>query len=130
MKILTRISDSEWQVMSVIWDHPALTSTEICTRLSDSNEWSQKTVNTFLSRLESKGVLDSEKIGRVKHYTALVSENQCQQKESEFFLKKVFRGKVGSALLHFAEQEDLTEEDIAKLRELIDSPKSSKKGNS
>ena len=125
MKNLTRISDSEWQVMRVIWDQPSITATDVFHQLSDSNEWSQKTVNTFLTRLESKGVLGSEKIGRLKHYTALVSESQCQQKESEFFLKKVFRGKVGPALLHFAEQETLSEDDIAQLRKLIDSSTSS-----
>jgi len=127
MKNLTRISDSEWQVMRVIWDTPNLPATEICSRLSDAAEWSQKTVNTFLSRLESKGALISEKIGRVKHFRAIVSESECQQQESDFFLKKVFRGRVGPALLHFVEREDLSEADIEQLRKLIDQPTNSKK---
>ena len=72
MKNLTRISDSEWQVMRVIWDTANITAKELCAKLPSSYDWSQKTVNTFLSRLESKGILS----------------------------KKVFRGKVGPALLH------------------------------
>ncbi len=122
MKNLTRISDSEWQVMRVIWDTPNLTATDVCAQLSEATDWNQKTVNTFLSRLESKGALTSDKIGRVKHYRALASETECQQQESSFFLKKVFRGKVGPALLHFVEREHLSADDIERLRKLIDQP--------
>jgi len=122
MKSLNRISDSEWSVMRVIWDHPGSTASEVLPKIDPAFNWSQKTVNTFIARLEKKGALKSDKIGRVKHYYALLSEAQCQRSESEFFLKKVFQGKVGPALLHFAENEDLSDEEIQQLRKLIDTP--------
>ncbi|MCG8526006.1 MAG: BlaI/MecI/CopY family transcriptional regulator [Opitutales bacterium] len=124
MKSPQRISDSEWQVMRVIWECPGLHAIDIHSRLDASLEWSQKTVNTFLARLEKKLVIRSEKIGRMKHYHPEVSEEECQQAESSQFLEKVFRGNAGMALLHFAENEELSDEEVQKLREIID--KSSK----
>ena len=124
MKKQIRISDSEWFIMRVLWDHPSLSSGEVCDQLSPSLEWSQKTVNTFLARLESKRIIAAEKIGRLKHYSACLTESECQKHESEFFLKKVFRGKASAALLHFVKREDLTDADIEVLRKLIDQPNS------
>lgn len=122
MRTLNRITDSEWNVMRVIWVQPGLTASEILPLLDPSLNWSQKTVNTFLARLDKKKVLKSEKMGRVKHYEAILSESECQSSESQFFLKKVFQGRVGPALLHFAENEELTDDDINKLRDLINKP--------
>ena len=124
MKKQIRISDSEWHIMRVLWDHPSITSGDVYSKLSPSLEWSQKTVNTFLARLESKGIITADKIGRLKHYSACLTESECQKHESEFFLKKVFRGKASAALLHFVKREDLTDADIEVLRKLINQPKS------
>ena len=52
-----RISESEWIVANIVWDHPGLTATEVLERLPAGVEWKQKTVNTFLTRLAEKGVL-------------------------------------------------------------------------
>lgn len=122
MKKNKRISDSEWNIMRVVWDHPNLPASEVLTHLPSSLIWSQKTINTFLARLEKKGVIGASKIGRVKHYKACLSESECQRTESEFFLKKVFQGKVGPALLHFVENEELSADEMTKLRELINKP--------
>lgn len=120
MKKNNRISDAEWQVMRVIWDQPGLAASEVLNALSSSSNWSQNTVNTFLVRLEKKGIISSKKLGRIKHYEAIASELKCQRAEGEFFLKKVFKGKVGPALLHFVKNEQLSEDEIAKLHNEID----------
>jgi BlaI family penicillinase repressor len=36
------------------------------------------------------------------------------------FLKKVFRGEVAPLMLHFIENEDLSEDDIDELKQLLD----------
>jgi len=119
-----RISDSEWEVMKAVWDHEPLTAVEVLRQLPH-DQWKQKTVNTFLTRLEAKGVIRSERVGRANVYRSLMSEEQCRGMEGSQFLKKVFRGEVAPLMLHFIENEDLSEGDIAELKQLLD-----KKGRS
>ncbi len=114
-----RISDSEWEVMKAVWDHEPLTAVEVLKQLSH-DQWKQKTVNTFLTRLEAKGVIRSERVGRANVYRSLMSEEQCRGMEVSQFLKKVFRGEVAPLMLHFIENEDLSEDDIDELKQLLD----------
>jgi len=113
-----KISDAEWEVMKVIWDHAPMTSTEVLKSLPHDN-WKQKTVNTFLARLEQKGVLSSRREGRANVYSALLSESACRNSEGSHFLSKVFRGEVAPMMLHFIENEDLSENELEELRSLL-----------
>ncbi|MCH6255395.1 BlaI/MecI/CopY family transcriptional regulator [Puniceicoccaceae bacterium K14] len=114
-----KISDSEWEVMKVLWDHEPMTAVEVLEQLSHE-QWKQKTVNTFLARLESKAIIESTREGRANVYTTILSERQCCREEGKHFLEKVFRGKVAPMMLHFIENEDVSEEDLAELKHLLD----------
>ena len=105
--------------MKAVWDHEPLTAVEVLKQLPH-DQWKQKTVNTFLTRLEAKGVIRSERVGRANVYRSLMSEKQCRGMEGSQFLKKVFRGEVAPLMLHFIENEDLSEGDIAELKQLLD----------
>jgi BlaI family transcriptional regulator, penicillinase repressor len=113
------ISDSEWLIASIVWDHPDLTSQEIADRLDNSVKWKLKTVNTFLARLTAKGVLKIERDGRAFRYHARIPREQCVRAESESFLKRVFGGAIAPMLTHFCETADLTDEDLAALRLIL-----------
>jgi BlaI family transcriptional regulator, penicillinase repressor len=114
-----RISDAEWEVMKALWDHEPMTAVDVLARLPH-DLWKQKTVNTFLVRLEAKGVVASKREGRANVYCSLLSENECRRVEGSQFLSKVFRGEVAPMMLHFIENEDLSGDDIDELRRLLD----------
>ena len=116
---IPRISDSEWEVMKAVWDHEPLTAVEVMKQLPH-DQWKQKTVNTFLTRLKTKGVIRAERVGRANVYRSLISERQCRGMEGSQFLKKVFRGEVTPLILHFIENEDLLEKDIAELTQMFE----------
>ncbi|HBN83700.1 MAG TPA: CopY/TcrY family copper transport repressor, partial [Clostridiales bacterium] len=50
-KEIGKISDSEWHVMSVLWDESPLTSTSIIEAIKPHMKWSPKTIHTLISRL-------------------------------------------------------------------------------
>lgn len=114
-----RISDAEWEVMKALWDHEPMTAVDVLARLPHEL-WKQKTVNTFLVRLEAKGVVASKREGRANVYHSLLSESECRRTEGSQFLSKVFRGEVAPMMLHFIENEDLSGDDIDELRRLLD----------
>ena len=84
------------------------------------DQWKQKTVNTFLVRLETKGVITSKRAGRANVYRTLYTEKECRRFEGSQFLSKVFRGQVAPMMLHFIENEELSESDIDMLKKLLD----------
>jgi BlaI family penicillinase repressor len=121
-----RISSAEWDVMSVVWAKAPVTATEVYDSLPKGHGWKQKTVNTFLARLVTKGVLVVDRKEKAFVYTARVRREKCVQIESESFLQRVFRGATGDLVKHFCSQADLTANEISELEQLLKAKKSTK----
>src|SRR3954447_12726735 len=131
MPNLPQISDAEWDVMKVVWDHGPLTAGEVVRRLAAERRWSPRTVKTLLSRLVKKGAAEVRveeadaasgtpgSGGRRFLYRARVSREACVRSESRSFLSRVFDGSVAPALLHFLEAGKLTKDEIRLLRETL-----------
>lgn len=60
MKIFPKISESEWEIMKLIWKTNPLTSEQIINSLSDKMNWSTQTIKTFITRLIKKGAIGFE----------------------------------------------------------------------
>ena len=54
------ISQSEWEVMRIIWTLGPLTSSTLATILAEKMGWKVATTKTFLGRLVKKGALTTE----------------------------------------------------------------------
>ena len=66
---LPQISEAEFEVMQIIWDKAPINTNEIVGLLSAASDWSPKTIQTMLIRLEKKGAVTHEKEGRVYVYS-------------------------------------------------------------
>ena len=122
-----RISPSEWQVLEVLWDHAPATAATVYAALANRAPWHFKTVNTFLTRLVDKEIVSVRRDGRANVYVPRFSREQCVRQESDTFLKRFFRGAAGPMLAHFCERADLSDEEIAHLRQILDQRAPSKK---
>ncbi len=120
MKFVPRISDTEWEIMRIIWlKHPA-TANEIIEQLAAGDSgWHPKTARTLLARLVQKGALGYEAKGRTYVYSPLVSEEDCVATASESFLDRVFGGSLKPMLAHFVERQKLTRKDLEELEKLL-----------
>jgi len=117
---LPRISETEWEVMRVVWaKHPA-TAAEIIERLAKTDpSWHPKTAKTLLARLVKKGALEYELRGRAYLYEPLVSEQECVTEASASFLERVFGGALRPMLAHFVEHRKLSPEELRELERLL-----------
>ncbi len=122
-----KISPAEWEVLTVVWDRAPVTAPEVFQALVGDQDWHSKTVNTFLTRLVEKGILDARREGKVNVYTPLLSREECVREESATFLQRVFRGALAPMMLHFVEHAELSEEDIAEVQRAL--KQRSRKGN-
>jgi len=114
------ISDAEWQVMNVIWDRQPLAANEIVVALADDADWAASTIKTMLHRLVKKGVLNYAEQGNRYVYRAAVKRVACIRQESKSFLKRVFDGEPASLLAHFLKSSQLSADEIADLRRILD----------
>ena len=114
-----KITETDWRIMETLWKSPNQTIGDIKTALSDTG-WSESTIKTLVRRLVQKGVVKADNSGGHFLYTPLVSEEDCQRKETHHFLSRIYHGSVKMMMANLASQSKLTEEEIKKLMEIID----------
>lgn len=123
MKAVPRISETEWELMKVVWAGSPCSAGQIIEALTQvDSSWHPKTVKAFLNRLVRKGALGFKKEGRAYLYRPLVKEADCVAAVSESFLERVFGGSLKPMLAHFVERKKLSEEEIRELRRLLKNP--------
>lgn len=120
MKKIPRISETEWEIMNVIWSHGPCGADLIIETLSRSDSsWHPRTVKAFLNRLVKKKAAGFQREGRSYLYYALVRREECIDAASESFLGRVFGGSLKPMLAHFVERDKLSPEEISELRRLL-----------
>jgi BlaI family penicillinase repressor len=120
MKAVPRISETEWEVMRVVWSKAPCTAGEVIAVLIRADpSWHPKTIKTFLNRLVSKKALGFQKEGRAYLYRPLVAEAECVSAASESFLERVFGGALQPMLAHFVERRKLSADEIRELKRLL-----------
>ena len=120
MKGVPRISESEWQVMRVVWGKAPRTANEVVEELAASTTWKPKTIKTLLNRLVTKKALGFKKRGKAYHYYPLSEEAECVRAESHSFLRRVYGGALMPMLANFIQDQGLSPEEIAELRHILD----------
>jgi BlaI family penicillinase repressor len=123
MQQLPQISDAEWQVMKAIWAETPCTANQIVEHLSKDTAWRPKTIKTLINRLLKKKVLGFQidpQDKKTYHYYPLFSEQECVRAESQSFLRRVFGGSPHMMLANFIEECELSPEDIAGLRQILE----------
>ena len=118
-----KITPAEWDIMEVLWRQSPLSAAEIYETMQGQTDWTIKTVRSFLDRLVRKEAVRKDKIHGMNIFKPIPKRSQCVRQESESFLKRFFHGNPVSLVRHFVEQESLSDQDIARLRELLDKKK-------
>jgi len=120
VKRIPKISDTEWEVMRVIWAHHPITAADVIARLGAADPtWHPKTARTLLARLVAKEALGFVESGRGYVYSPKVTEADCIAAASGSFLERVFGGALQPMIAHFVAQRRLTSEELAELREIL-----------
>lgn len=119
-----RITEAEHAVMEVLWRESPLAAADVAERVDPERGWSDRTVKTMLSRLLAKGVLAHEEEGRRYLYRPTVSRDDFIAGESRRLLDRMFGGRVTPLVAHLAEQDRLSDRDIAEIEALLKELKS------
>lgn len=121
MKVIPQISEAELEVIKILWELGEATSTQIVDRFEGKSEWKPKTIHTLITRLVSKDAVKAEKIdGKSYLYSPKITEEEYRSYANESFLKKLYNGSVNLMISTFIKEQNLTKEDINKLKKLLD----------
>ncbi len=119
MNQLPQISEAEYEVMKVLWNHAPISTNEVTDKLVKTTSWNPKTIHTLLKRLVQKGAVTYRKEGRVFVYTPLVEKKEYLTKENDHFLNRFYNGKISSMMTNYLNSDYVSSEDLAELRKLL-----------
>ena len=123
MKKTPRISETEWEVMKVVWSQAPCSAGEIIAALQQTDpSWHPRTAKAFLNRLVKKKVLGFSKEGRAYLYRPLVRQEDSVDAASESFLERFFGGSLKPMVAHLVQRDKLSPAEIRELRRLLKNP--------
>ena len=92
----THLTASEWNVLNCLWErHP-------------------QTV------MQDKGLVLGETVGKGKSYSPAVEREGAAADQTRSFLDRVYQGSVGLMMSAMARRQELTREEIAELKAILD----------
>lgn len=104
--------------MSVLWDLGSATVAEVQERMPDPLAYT--TILSLMRTLEEKGHVRHEEEGRAHRYFPLVDWRSAGQSELQRLLRKVFKGSPELLLVQLVADRALDEEQLRRIRELVD----------
>ncbi|MBR6536909.1 MAG: BlaI/MecI/CopY family transcriptional regulator [Lachnospiraceae bacterium] len=107
----------ESRFADIIWENEPITTSELVSRSEKAFSWKKTTTYTVLKRLCEKGIFQTVK-GTV---TSLMSRREFYSVQSENFVNDTFDGSLPAFFAAFTARKALTPEEIAELKQMIDS---------
>ena len=89
-----KLTDTEWTLMTRLWDRNPLTAREIAEDLPADNKWAYTTIKTLLNRLVDKGALSETKRGNTSIYEPLIARRDARRTAVRSLLDKAFGGSM------------------------------------
>lgn len=115
-----RLSDLQIELMQVLWRTGRATTAEVHDVLGTDHELAYTTVATLLKRLEDKGAVRRERVGRQYVYTAAVAESAVRRTMVGGLVDRLFRGDPAALVSHLLGDERVTADDVRRIRRLLD----------
>jgi len=119
-KNIRRLPDSEWEVMQAVWAcTPPVSRLDMEPYLKNDPPMALTTLLTLLSRLEEKGFLKIEKMGRSSRYIPLIGQQEYLASQSKRFFEK-FCGGNASVFANALCDSGLSKEELSQIRSLLE----------
>lgn len=111
-------TDRELDVMSVLWELGSATVRQVQARLEPDLAYT--TVLTVLRVLEAKGHVRHEPEGRAHRYFPTVARDEAGASALRRLVSKLFSGSPEALLTQLVSDDNLSEAELLRLRQLLD----------
>ena len=113
------LSKAEMQVTRVLWGLGSATVRQVHEAMALERKIDFTTVQTYLSRLETKGYLRSRMRGRSRVFTARARPRQVIGETVDDFLDRLFGGETLPLMRHLIQERGISDAEFAKLHEML-----------
>ncbi|WP_406695098.1 BlaI/MecI/CopY family transcriptional regulator [Singulisphaera sp. Ch08] len=115
------IPDSELDVLKVLWDRGQATVREVLETLrAAGRQWSYATVATLLDRLETKGVVTSDRSELAFVYRPAITTQEVRQKRVNNLVEKLYQGETGLLVLHLLKSHPLDARQAKEVQSVLE----------
>lgn len=121
---IIKLPESELEIMQAIWDlhsegEKFVSAGLIMKRYPTLQRLKLTTVLTLITRLQTKGYIKAEKLGRSNCYTPLVTSEEYRKFASGDFVEKVYMNDKIGLISALVSDESLTAEELSEIKEII-----------
>lgn len=113
-----KLYDSELRVMEVIWEKEPITAKEISSILKDTIGWNKNTTYTIIKKLIDKNIVNRTEPNFL--CTSMIQRTEIQSAETKNLIERLYSGSRKMFFASFLQNEKLTREEIAELKDLIE----------
>jgi|SRR6185312_15334781 len=124
------LSDLQIAIVRVLWDKGEASAAQVQATLHRSRPLAITTVSTMLARLERKGVVSHRADGRTFVYRARVSELDMRRKAISGVIRNLFRGNPSEVVGQILSENDVSADDLARMRSMIADARSAERRKS
>jgi len=118
---LSQLGETEMEVLQHVWDLDSATVADVHELILTTRQVAYTTVMTVMRNLADKGYLRFEKQGNAYLYSAARKPEDVRGSLLRSLTDKAFRGSPLALVQTLVRSEDLSEDERAAIRRLIDS---------
>jgi BlaI family transcriptional regulator, penicillinase repressor len=119
-KTLPPLSPAESEILQLVWRLDSATVQDVCDMFSKGRSVTYATVQTLLRRLEKKGYISHEVMGKAHLFHPAAKREEVIRRTVSDFVKRLFGGDPVPLMMHLADHSKLKGEDIKRLKALFE----------
>lgn len=113
-------TDSELEVLQILWEKKSATVREINDLLNQEKEVGYTTTLKIMQIMLDKGLLSRESSGRQHIYKADVQQTEVQRNLLGRFIDATFKGDATALVMQALGNHDTSDEELAQIKALIE----------
>jgi predicted transcriptional regulator len=115
------VSAAELRVLQLLWDHGRLTARQITQHLYPGMSLSDiATTQKLVQRLEQKQLLGRDRSSHVHLIYPLIDRDEFATQQLTETATKLARGSLKTLLVNLLGSDELTTDDLAEIRQMLD----------
>ncbi len=114
-----RLGDLELQILNVLWQRGPSTVRQVLQALPGPPKPAYTTVLTMMRLMHEKGYLDRRERGRAHVYQSRLREQRVKRGLLRNLIATAFRGSPEALLVRLLQDENLSREELGRIRRLI-----------
>ena len=117
--MISKPTDSELEILQLLWEFGPLTVRELNDKLNKVRKVGYTTSLKMMQIMTEKGLLSRDTGERSHIYSPLLRSEEVQSTMLEHILKTVFKGNRSSLVLQALGNNDASREEISEIKSLI-----------